>query len=444
MWVRTGRKNELTATFPKYALEDKLEKNSDRNVLVTKKADYIAKVNGKRNFPWRIMVIAKQDADLITNQLVYQLGEKQQIKDISWIKPGKVAWDWWNALNIYGVDFKSGVNTNTYKYYIDFASKYGIEYIILDEGWYKLGNLMDVVPEIDMEEIIRYGKQKNVGVILWVVWKTLDDQLTVALDQFEKWGVKGIKVDFMQRDDQSIVDYYWKIAREAAKRKMLVDFHGAYKPSGLRRAYPNVITREGVKGLENCKWSKDITPSHDLILPFTRMVPGPMDYTPGAMLNAQPKDYKINWIRPMSMGTRTHQVAMYVVYESPLQMLADSPSNYLKEQECTEFISKIPTVWDDTKVLKAKVGEYLVIARKKGKNWYVGGMTNEKARTFTLDFSFLDDKTYTADIIEDGVNAVKYASDYQKKEQTITQNSSLTIELAQGGGWAAILVPESR
>ncbi len=441
MWVLSGKNNSLNATFPKYALEDKLDPMSDRNVPVTKKANYIAKVNGKRNFPWRILAIAKEDGDLITNQLVYQLGEKQQIEDTSWIKPGKVAWDWWNALNVYGVDFKSGVNTETYKYFIDFASKFGLEYIILDEGWYKLGNLMHIVPEINMEEIMAYGKQKNVGVILWVVWKTLDDQLEIAMDQFEKWGVKGIKVDFMQRDDQSIVNYYWKIADEAAKRKMLVDFHGAYKPSGLRRAYPNVITREGVKGLENNKWSKDITPTHNLTIPFIRMVTGPMDYTPGAMLNAQPKDFTINFDRPMSMGTRTHQIAQYIIYESPLQMLADSPSNFYAELESTEFISRIPTEWDDTKVLKAKVGEYLLIARKRGNNWYIGGMTNEKARKFTIDFSFLDNKEYTADIMKDGFNVIKYAGDYIKETRTISKKTSIVIKLAPGGGWSAILVP---
>ncbi len=442
MWILSGGSSSLNATFPKYALEDKLKPNSDRNVPITKSANYIAKTKGNRSFPWRILAIAKEDKELITNQLVYQLADEQQIKDASWIKPGKVAWDWWNALNIYGVDFKSGVNTETYKYYIDFASKFGLEYIILDEGWYKLGNLLDVVPEIDMEEIISYGKKKNVGIILWVIWKTLDDQLEEALNQFEKWGVKGIKVDFMQRDDQAIVNYYWKIANEAAKRKMLVDFHGAYKPSGLRRAYPNVITREGVKGAENNKWSEDITPTHNLIIPFIRMAVGPMDYTPGAMLNAQPKDFRIVWNRPMSMGTRAHQVAMYVVYESPLQMLADNPSNYLHEMETTEFISKIPTVWDDTKVLEAKVGKCLVIARKNGSNWYIGAMTNETAREFTIDFRFLGVGKYSANIFKDGVNADRYAGDYKTETKTISKNDSLKIKLAPGGGWVAILKSE--
>jgi alpha-glucosidase len=443
MWVKSSGGKTLNGTFPPYALESPLEPNSDRDAPVTKGADYIAKTKGKRSFPWRILAIARKDGDLITNQLVYQLAEELRIKDPSWIKPGKVAWDWWNANNIYGVDFRAGVNTETYKYYIDFASRFGIEYIILDAGWYKLGNLLDVVPEMNVEELIAYGKKKNVGIILWVVWKTLDDQLDVALDQFEKWGAAGIKVDYMQRDDQEMVNYYWQIAAEAAKRKMLVDFHGAYKPSGLRRAYPNVITREGVKGLEHNKWSREITPKHNLTLPFIRMVSGPMDYTPGAMTNAQPDNFRIIFNRPMSMGTRAHQVAMYIIYESPLQMKADSPSNYLKDSECTEFISRIPTTWEETRVLEACVGEYLLLARKNGSFWYIGAMTNEKIREFILDLSFLDDGDYSAEIIQDGINADRYASDYNKINRTISKGDSLKIKLAPGGGWAAILNPKS-
>ena len=439
MWVESGGGNTLKGTFPHYALESRLRPNSDRSVVVTKYADYIAKTKGNRSFPWRILAIAKNDGDLITNQLVFQLAEELCIKDPSWIKPGKVAWDWWNANNVYGVDFRAGVNTRTYKYYIDFASKFGIEYIILDEGWYRLGNLLDVVPEMNVEELIAYGKKKNVGIILWVVWKTLDDQLNVALDTFEKWGVAGIKVDFMQRDDQEAVNYYWKIAAEAAERRMLVDFHGAYKPSGLRRAYPNVITRESVKGLEHNKWSRDITPKHNVTLPFIRMVTGPMDYTPGAMINAQPENFRIIFNRPMSMGTRAHQVAMYIIYESPLQMMADSPSNYLKEPECTEFISGIPTTWEDMRVLKASVGEYLLLARKHGNSWYIGAMTDENAREFTLKPDFLEDGKYSAEIIEDGINADRYGSDYRKVTRTISKSDSLKIKLAPSGGWAAIM-----
>jgi alpha-glucosidase len=442
MWVKTGGSSKLTAVFPPYALESRLRENSDRDVPVTQSADFIAKTWANRSFPWRIMAIAREDGDLITNQLVYQLADATEIKDPSWIRPGKVAWDWWNANNIYGVDLRAGINTETYKYYIDFASEFGIEYIILDEGWYRLGDLLDVVPDMDVEALIDYGKQKNVGVILWVVWKTLDDQLEVALDQFEKWGAEGIKVDFMQRDDQEMVNFYWKIAAEAAKRHMLVDFHGAYKPAGLRRAFPNVITREGVKGFEHNKWSRDITPTHNLTLPFIRMVPGPMDYTPGAMINAQPRNFRDIFTRPMGMGTRAHQVAMYIVYESPLQMMADSPSNYLKERECTEFIAKIPTTWDETRVFKAAVGEYLVLARKNGNLWYLGAMTNEAARNFTVDLSFLGEGKYIAEIIEDGINADRYGSDYRKRVQSVSQVDTLTITLAPGGGWAGIFKRE--
>jgi alpha-glucosidase len=442
MWIKTAGDNNLSAVFPHYPLESKLKPGSDRNMPVTKYADYLAKTNGTRTFPWRILAIAKTDGDLITNDLVYQLGEELQIEDPAWIKPGKVAWDWWNANNVYGVDFRAGINTETYKYYIDFASQFGIDYVILDEGWYKLGNLLDVVPEIDVEELVNYGKEKGVGIILWVIWKTLDDQMEEALDQFEAWGVAGIKVDFMQRDDQQIVNYYWKVAEEAAKRKMLVDFHGAYKPAGLRRAYPNVITREGVKGLEHNKWSDDITPEHNLTLPFIRMVAGPMDYTPGAMVNAQPNNFRVVFNRPMSMTTRTQQVAMYVLYDSPLQMMADSPSNYLKEKETTEFIAQIPTVWEDTRVLDAKTGDYLIVAKKFRDKWYVAAMTDENPREFTIDLSFLNDGNYTADIFEDGINADRYASDYKKASRQVSKDDQLTIKMAPGGGWVAIIKPE--
>ena len=441
LWLESGGNGDLNGTFPHYALESKLREGSDRSVPVTRYADFLAKTTGTRSFPWRILAIARQDADLITNQLVYQLADEIRIKNPAWIKPGKVAWDWWNYNNLYNVDFRAGVNTETYKYYIDFASRYGIEYIILDEGWYRLGDLLDVVPEMDVEELFNYARSKNVGIILWVVWNTLDEQLESALDQFEKWGAAGIKVDFMQRDDQEIVNYYWKIAAEAAKRELLVDFHGAYKPAGLRRAYPNVLTREGVKGLEHNKWSADITPEHNLILPFIRMVAGPMDYTPGAMLNSQPDNFQEVFSRPMSMGTRAHQLAMYIIYESPLQMMADSPSNYLKESESTQYIAAIPTTWDQTRVLEARIGEYLIMARKNGNNWYLAAMTDETSREFKLDLSFLDANAYTAEIMADGINADRYASDYKRSTQTVRKNDSITIKLAPAGGWSAILKP---
>ncbi len=441
MWLKSGECNQLYGVFPHFALESKMQPGSDRSMPVTKYADFIARTKGTRAFPWRILAIAGEDGDLITNTLVFQLAHPLHLKDASWIKPGKVAWDWWHANNLYGVDFQAGINTQSYKYYIDFASKFGIEYIILDEGWYKLGNLLDVVPDIDLEAIVEYGREKNVGIILWVIWKTLDDQLEVALDQFEKWGVSGIKVDFMQRDDQEMVNYYWKIAAKAAKRKLLVDYHGSYKPAGLRRAYPNVITREGLKGSEQNKWSRDITPTHNLMIPFIRMVTGPMDYTPGAMVNAQPRNFRPIYTRPMSMGTRTHQIAMYVIYNSPLQMMADSPSNYLQELESTKFITRIPTVWHDTRVLEASVGKYLVLARRNGDQWFIAAMTNEGAREFTLDFSFLDKVKYTVDIFKDGINADRFAEDYNRIRRQLFATDTLNIKLAPGGGWVAIATP---
>jgi len=435
MWLKGNNGFSLQAIFPK-AAKTTLIKN-DRDVLVTSREPWLAKTKGTRSFPWRVFMMTENDGGLIESDLVFRLAAPRQLKDVSWIKPGKVAWDWWNDLNIYGVDFKSGINTNTYKYYIDFASKFGIEYIILDEGWYKLGDVMSVNPNINMEALIEYGNQKNVEIILWVVWKTLVDQLEEALNRFEKWGIAGIKVDFMQRDDQGMVNTYYKIAKEAAMHKLLVDFHGAYKPAGLRRIYPNVITREGVRGMEWNKWSDSITPGHDLTIPYIRMAAGPMDFTPGAMINAQKQNYHVSFSRPMSQGTRVHQMAMYVVYESPLQMLADNPSNYLKEPECTKFISTVPVTWNETRVFEGKVGQTILIARRKGREWYVAGMTNWTERDLEVDLSFLQTGSHTYEIFQDGTNANRYASDYKSLTGTTNNKTRLKIHLAKGGGWVA-------
>lgn len=440
MWLKGTGSQALRAAFPGVAVGE--EQTRDRDVKVTDYAPYLAITDGKRKFPWRILAISRDDAGLLTNQMSWLLGDTCRIEDPSWIKPGKVAWDWWNAWNIYGVDFKAGVNTETYKYYIDFASRYGLEYIIMDEGWYELGDLLKVVPDINMEEIIDYGREKNVDVILWVVWKTLEDQWNKAFDQFEAWGVKGIKVDFMQRDDQWMVNYYWRVAEEAARRKMLVDFHGSYKPAGLRRAYPNVISREGVKGLEQSKWSDGNTPDHNLTIPFIRMVAGPMDYTPGAMVNGTKEHFREIYTQPMSMGTRCHQLAMYVVYESPLQMLCDNPSNYQAEPECMEFLSAVPTVWDTTVVLSADIAGHVAMARKKNGHWYVGCMTSWEPRELELDFSFLGPGKHEIEIWRDGTNAEHYGSDYKKEVMMISTGEKLTVKLAPGGGWVAIVHEE--
>ena len=435
LWLRGTGENGLSATFEPYPLKEQLEK--DRDFKVIEAADYIAVTKGTRTFPWRLLGIVEHDADLLTNQLVWLLEKPSRVQDTSWIKPGKVAWDWWNFNNVYGVDFPAGVNTQTYKYYIDFAAKYHLQYIILDEGWYKLGNVLDVAPEINMEELTAYAKQKNVGVILWVVWKSLDDQLIPALDQYAKWGVQGIKVDFMQRNDQLLMNYYYKVSRECAKRKMLVDFHGAQRPASLTRTWPNLISTEGVRGMEWSKWSADAEPKHNVTLPFTRMFLGPMDYTPGAMLNAQKDMFAPIFKRPMALGTRCHQLAMYVVFESPLQMLSDSPSNYLREPEAMEFLAPVPSTWDETKALDGKISEYVAVARRSGSDWYVGAMTDWTARDLEIDLSFLPEGNFKMEAYQDGANAERMASDYKKTTTQVNKGKKLKIHLAPGGGFAA-------
>lgn len=426
---------ELLAVFPPYPLEE--QQVRDRTLRVTKGAPYIALTDGNRQFPWRVIGISRQDGDLISSDLVYRLARPTRIKDTSWIKPGKVAWDWWNAWNVFGVNFRAGINTETYLYYIDFASKYGLEYVILDEGWSDPADLFKINPDIDMERLIQAAREKKVGIILWCVWLTLDRQLKEALDQFARWGIAGIKVDFMDRDDQKVVNFYEKIAREAAARKLIVDFHGAYKPTGLRRTYPNILTREGVMGLEYSKWSDRITPEHDLLIPFIRMYAGPMDYTPGAMLNADQKHFRPVMDLPMSQGTRCHQLAMYVVYESPLQMLCDSPSHYLREPQVMEFLAAVPTVWDETLVLEGKVGDMVVVARWDGQDWYLGAMTDWEPREVEVQLDFLGEAEYEAVIFEDGINAGRYAGDFRVQKRIVKGTDKLKIKMASGGGYAA-------
>jgi alpha-glucosidase len=439
LWLLGTGGTGLNATFPPYPLKEQLFR--DRDYKVVESADYIAVTTGTRTFPWRVLGIVDRDADLLTNPLVWLLERPSQVQDTSWIKPGKVAWDWWNDNNVYGVDFKAGINTQTYKYYIDFAAKYGIPYIILDEGWYKLGNVLEVVPEINMEELTAYAKQKNVGVILWVVWKTLDDQLIPALDQYQKWGIKGIKVDFMQRSDEILINYYHKVSRETAKRKMLVDFHGDQKPATMTRTWPNLISTEGVRGMEWSKWSAEAEPEHNVTLPFTRMFLGPMDYTPGAMLNATKTTFAPLMHRPMALGTRCQQLAMYVVYESPLQMLSDSPSNYLREPEAMEFLAAVPTQWDESKALDGKIAQYVVVARRNGSDWYVGAMNNWTGRELEIDFSFLPEGNFQMQAYQDGENADRMANDYKLVKSQVNRGTKLKIKMAPGGGWAARIHP---
>ncbi|MFC6997104.1 glycoside hydrolase family 97 protein [Rufibacter roseus] len=436
MWLRGNGSGGVKGVFPNYPKQTKL--NGDRNVLVTEREDFIAKMTNIQSLPWRIIMIARNDAELLVNQLVYQLASPSK-GDFSWVKPGKVQWDWWNDNNITGVDFRAGINNDTYKYYIDFAAKFGIEYVILDEGWSDTRDLLKQMPGINIQELSDYAHQKNVNLVLWANWLALDgDKMEPTLDQFAKWGIKGIKVDFMQRDDQEMVNYYTRVSEAAAKRKMLVDFHGAYKPTGLYRTYPNVITYEGVLGLEQNKGSDKVDPEHNVTIPFIRMVAGPMDYTPGAMLNAQKNMWKPFWSKPMSLGTRVHQLAMYVVYESPLQMLSDNPTHYYREPEAMEFLSQVPTEWEQTIPLQARVGDYVLMARKaKSGDWYVGGMTDWSPRDLSFDLSFLGEGNYTMQVWKDGINADRNAEDFKMEKVTVSKSSSVTANLAKGGGWVA-------
>ncbi len=441
MFLSATGSNSLNSKFPSVVLETvPAERNGDRMERITKEADYIAKTTGNRALPWRVFTITDDDRKLAESDMVYKLSTPSVLKETSWIKPGKVSWDWWNFNNIYGVDFQAGINSETYKYYIDFASTYGLDYILLDEGWSaSTTNLIESGPAIDIPGLVEYGRSKNVGIILWTLWKPLDRDMDKILDRYSSWGIKGIKVDFMQRSDQWMVNYYERLAKACADRKLLVDFHGAYKPAGLHRKYPNIMSHEGVKGLEQDKWTHSITPEHDVTIPFIRMVAGPMDYTPGAMNNASRNSFRDVFETPMSMGTRCHQLAMYVVYESQLQMLADSPTKYYKEKESAEFISQIPVTWDETHVLAAKVSDYILTARRKEDTWFIGALTDWDSRELTIDWSFLPAGNYTAEIMQDGVNAARNGNDYKKVILDITRDSKLNIRMAPGGGWAAVI-----
>jgi alpha-glucosidase len=425
--------------YAPYPLEAELGGYGGINYVPTKRADYIAKTSGTRNFPWRAIAISNKDKELLNNDIVQKLASPPRIADVSWIKPGQVSWDWWNDRNISHVDFKAGMNTPTYKYFIDFATANKIKYIIIDGGWSPSLDLTKIRPEINLQEIIDYGKKKKVDVILWASWYAVTQQMDTIFPLYSKMGVKGFKIDFVDRDDQVAVASLYQIAKKAAEYYLLVDYHGVFKPTGLQRTYPNVVGYEGVKGLENYKWAIEDQPRYVVSIPYIRMMAGPMDYTPGAMRNSNKANFRPINDNPMSQGTRCSQLAMYVIFEAPLQMLADNPTIYMREQECTNFIVKVPTTFDETVPLDGKVGEYVSLARKKGDTWYVGAMTNWTARVLTIDFSFLGTGDYEAVIFKDGINADRDGTDYKKEEIRISSRTKLSIKLAPGGGWAARL-----
>ncbi|MDH6342845.1 alpha-glucosidase [Parabacteroides sp. PFB2-12] len=444
MFIRgDGKSASLKGEFAAYP--SRMDRYPWRHMTyVGERADYIAKVEGSRDFPWRVLAVSEKDTDMPLNNLVYALAAPNRIGDYSWVKGGKVAWDWWNNWGIYGVDFKAGINMETYKYYIDFASENHIPYVILDEGWYdpKGGNMLTVIPDLNLPELITYANNKKVDIILWTVFNVLDEQLEEACRKYAALGVKGFKVDFLDRDDQTAVEMAYRIAEGAAKHKLTLNFHGFYKPTGLNRTYPNIINFESVFGMEEVKWStvaKDMM-EYDVIMPYIRMMAGPLDYTPGAMRNATKADFKDIYNNPMSQGTRCHQLATYIVHDSPITMLADNPTIYRKEQECTDFITSIPnTGIDETRILGGTLGKYIITARRVGDDWYIGGMTNWDKREVEVDLSFLTGSSYEATLFKDGVNADRQASDYKKELFTATSKDKLKVALAPGGGFALAL-----
>lgn len=408
---------------------------------VTETTDFISRSRGSRSYPWRVLAITEKDTDMPVNNLVYALASPNRIGDTSWIKTGKVAWDWWNDWNLKGVSFKAGINMDTYKYYIDFASQNGLEFIVLDEGWYdpKSGDMLTVIPELDLTELIAYGKSKGVEIVLWTVFNVLDSQLEAACKKYADMGIKGFKVDFLDRDDQTAVEMVYRIAEMTARYKLTLDLHGIYKPTGINRTYPHIINFESVFGMEEVKWTdiKNNMPLYDVTFPYIRMMAGPVDYTPGAMRNATKADWRAMYYTPASMGTRCHQLAAYIVHDSPFTMLCDAPTNYLNEQECVDFIASLPVEVDSTFIASGELGKYIVTVRKKDVNWYIGGMTNWDERDVQLDFSFLPEgMSYTAVLFKDGVNANKQAEDYRKETIRIDKDSRLTLHLASGGGFA--------
>ena len=438
--VKTKDRNALEGVYAPYPKEKKQGGYNSLQEVIQVREPYIASCQANAVFPWRIVVVSENDKELADNDMVYKLAAPSRVKDISWIRPGKVAWEWWNAWNLKGVDFKTGVNNETYMAYIDFASRHGVEYVILDEGWAVnlKADLFQVVPEVDLKKLINYAASRNVGLILWAGYYAFNRDLEKVCKHYSELGIKGFKVDFMDRDDQPMVEFYYKAAEIAAKHRLLLDFHGAYKPTGLNRTYPNVLNFEGVHGLEQLKFTSNNIDqvTYDVTIPFIRMLAGPMDYTQGAMRNANKKNFRYITEEPMSQGTRCRQLAEYVVFESPLNMLCDSPSMYEREAECTSFITSIPTVWDHTISLDGAIGKYVAIARKKGKDWYVGAMTNWDERTLTLDLSFVGEGAFAAEVYRDGANAHRVASDYVKEVIDIPADRKLKISMAPGGGCA--------
>jgi len=441
LWLRSKGNATLEGIHPPYPKTYNYSGNVYSHGQILETYDFIAKVKGMRTYPWRIFAVADNEENLIQNNLVYLLARPSKLEDISWIKPGVVMFDWWAKKYIYGVDFKSGINTETAKYFIDFCAAQGFRYFLFDDGWCPKDDLLSVNPELDMEVVTSYAAEKGVDIMLWVIWHALERQWNDAFEQFEKWGVKGIKMDFMNRDDQKMVQFYESVARKAAEKKMVVNFHGAYKPSGLRRKYPNVLTREALIEFEYNGWTEYVTPEHHNLLPYLRMFTGPMDYIPGTMRNSTKSSFRKSGNYPMGQGTRAHAMALFVILNSPMTMLPDSPSDYYREQECTDFLANIPLEWDETRLLEGKIGQYTILGRRAGDSWFVGGITDWSARKYTLNTDFLNTGKYQVDIINDGINADTRAEDYKRSTISIQKGDSIELNMVSGGGWVARFTP---
>lgn len=436
--------NHLKAAFAKYPKKMAYYKWRGMS-YVEETENYIAKSAGARTYPWRVMAITEKDTEMPVNNLVYALATPNQIGDTSWIKPGKVSWEWWNDWNLKGVDFEAGINTRTYQYYIDFAARNGIPYIVLDEGWYdsSKGDIMNPIPEVDLQGLIDYGREKGVSIVLWTVFNVLDEHLTEACDKYTKMGIKGWKIDFLDRNDQTAVEMAERIAKTCAQYKLFVDYHGYFAPTGMNRTYPNILNYEGVFGMEEARWAKKDTdmPKYDVTFPFIRMMAGNVDFTPGALRNGTKENWVECYQNPVSMGSRCHQLACYVIQDSPFTMLCDAPTNYEREQECVDMITSIPDTWDETKILQGIIGCYIVSARRNSSDWYVGGQTNWEEREVVLSLDFLSSgETYLATIVTDGINANHNAEDYHVATKTLTSHDKLVIKLASGGGFIMKLI----
>jgi alpha-glucosidase len=438
MFLRFSQDKFLEGVNAGYPLEVKMNPGDFPQEVVTRRAGFIARTRGHRIFPWRVFMLSEKDSQLPSNDMVYRLGSPSRVADAKWIKPGKGTDEWIIGINLFNVPFKAGVNTETYKYYIDFAKRFGLQRIMMDAGWSETTDLFKINPKIDMEEISAYAKTQEISLSMWTLASTLDRQLEPALKQFKKWGVDFIMTDFMDRDDQKMVNFYHRIAKACAEEKIMIMYHGAFKPAGFSRTWPNAITREGVLGSEYNVWSDKAHPDHDLLLPFIRMAAGPMDYEPGILDNATKTTFRPISEKVMSMGTRMHQAAMFIVFESPIQLFSGNPSQGLLEPEFMHLIGSIPTVWDETIVLDGKVGEYIITARKKDNNWYIAGMTNWTGRMIEFDFSFLSDSEYDASLAFDGKNADRYPSDYTLSKDTINKKTKMKITLAKGGGFVIV------